>query len=348
MFSHIRKPSLPSIISNNSSFSSDNFYIPTITIPRPTILRPLDVYDFNRISPTDFIHQRCMQQEPFRIPRPILTIPRPAIHLPTNDSIWTPCTRPTHVQQTSTSSSPLSITNHSERPIYQNLPLESLIPSPPPIPTLYQIGPSPFQRRVPIPVIQSIKQKKCSHEKPPGLFTTLSAGGLSTVAVLIYLSFLLTFPIIKLILGILYVKECPVNKNIPLYMIISGICGLTMVILLIFSSACTYYRSILNAQKSTHGFIICIIALTRGMQGTLAIFLFIWFFFGNIWIFNARYRVRTDKPNDTNNYCHPTLYGFAFYSLIFTYIYALFTCCIKFCVNFFCCGMCNAWHKAFS
>ncbi|CAF0849445.1 unnamed protein product [Rotaria sp. Silwood1] len=346
MFSYIRKPSLPSISSINTSFSSDNFYIPTITTSQPTILRQLDVYDFDGIHSTDFMHECCMQREPFRIPRPILTIPRPTIHVPINNTIWTPCTIPTSVQQSSTSSSPTSITYHSERPIYQNLPLEPLIPPPPPVPTLYQIGPSPFQRKVPI--IQPIKQKKSSREKPPGLFTTLSAGGLSTVAVLIYLTALLALPIIKLVLGILYVRECPVNKNIPLYMIISGVCGLVIVILLVLSSACTYCRSVSNVEKPTYGFIVCTIALTRGMQGTLAIFLFIWFLFGNIWILNARYRVRTDKPNDINNYCHPTLYWFAFYSLIFTYVYALFTCCIKFCVNFFCCGACDAWHKAFS
>ncbi|CAF2424791.1 unnamed protein product [Rotaria sp. Silwood2] len=348
MFSYIRKPSSPSITSSNTSFSSDNFYIPTIPTPRSSILRQLDVYDFDGINSTDFIHQRSMPREPFRIPRPILTIPHPTIHVPTNNSIWIPCTRPTRMQQSSTSSSPLSITYHSERPLYQNLPLEPLIPPHPPVSTQYQISPSPFQRNVPIPITQPIKQKQSSREKPPGLFTTLSAGGLSTVAALIYLSFLLALPIIKLILGILYVKECPVNKNIPLYMIISGICGLVIVILVVSSSACTYYRSISNTQKPTHGFIICTIALIRGMQGTLAIFLFIWFIFGNIWIFNARYRVRTDRPNDINNYCHATLYWFAFYSLIFTYIYAAFTCCIKFCVDFFCCGVCDAWHKAFS
>jgi hypothetical protein len=93
---------------------------------------------------------------------------------------------------------------------------------------------------------------------------------------------------------------------------------------------------------------ICTIALARGIQGVLAIFLFIWFFFGNYWVFGARQRVRTDRPDDTNNYCQPTLYWFAFYVLIFTYVYAIFICFMKFCTNFFCCGAFDIWKRAFS
>ncbi|CAF3633769.1 unnamed protein product [Rotaria socialis] len=361
MFSRARKPSSSlssSTISSNTTFSSDNFYIRTRSTPRPVILRHLNVCDLDGINSTDFIYQRQMQREPFRIPRPILTIPRPTIHLPTDDSFWAPTSRPIRAHQSSSSSSPFSISRYSQRPIYQNLLLEPLhthLPSPqpppplpPPIPIQYQTGPPPFQRYTRIPIVHPIKQKKYSCERPPGLFTTLCAGGLNTVAAFIYLCFLLALPITKLVLGILYVNECPVNKNIPLYMIISGACGLAIVVLIFFTSACTYCRSMLNARKQTHGFIIFIIAFTRAVRGALAIFLFIWFLFGNIWVFNARYRVRTDKPNDTNNYCHATLYWFAFYVLIFTYVYAICTCFLKFCVNFFCCGICDGFYKAFS
>jgi hypothetical protein len=364
MFYHLRRPS-SSINSSHTSFSSDDSCFPAVPTPPPVVLRELIVRDLDEISSTGFNQQRPMQREPFRIPRPMLTLPRPAIHLPTNNSLWTPSTRPTRVVQTSTSlnpslathhtrivqtstsPNPSLATHHSDRRIYQNLP--PLLPPPIPIvPTLYQIGPPPFQRFAPIPVTRSIKPKKIYREKPPGLFTTLSAGGFSTVAVLIYLSFLLALPTTKLVLGILYVNACPVNKNIPLYMIVSGACGLAIIILLLLSSACTFCRFVSNTKKPTHRYMICIIALARGMQGALAIFLFIWFLFGNIWVFNARNRVRTDQPNDKNNYCNPTLYWSAFYILIFTYIYALFTCCIKFCVNFFCCGACDIWRKAFS
>jgi hypothetical protein len=346
MFSFIRRPS-SSITSSNTSFSSDNSFIPAIPTPPPVVLRELIVRDLDEISSTGFHRQRPIQREPFRIPRPMLTLPRPSIHLPTNNTLWTPSARPTRVVQTSTSPNPSLMTYRSERPIYQNLP--PFLPPPiPTIPTLYQIGSRPSQRFVPISNTRPIKRKKIFREKPPGLCTTLSAGGFSTIVAVVYIIFLLAFPIAKLVLGIRYAKECPVNTNIPLYMIISGACGLAIVILLLLSSTCTYCRFVSNTKKSTHRFMICITAIARGLQGALAIFLFIWFLFGNFWVFSVRSRVRTDKPNDTNNYCHPTLYSFAFYVLIFTYIYAIFTCCTRFCVNFFCCGICDIWRKAFS
>ena len=109
-------------------------------------------------------------------------------------------------------------------------------------------------------------------------------------------------------------------------MIVSGAAGLGIIFFLLLSSTCTFCRSSIQARKSTHQFMICTIALARGMQGVIAIFLFIWFFVGNFWVFGARYRVRTDRPDDTDNYCQPVLYWFAFYVLIFTYIYAIFMC----------------------
>lgn len=152
----------------------------------------------------------------------------------------------------------------------------------------------------------------------------------------------------KLVLGILYINQCRVNDKIPLYLIVSGGAGLAMILFLVLSSTCKYYRSSTVARKCTHKCIIGAIALARGMQGALGLFLFIWFFIGNFWVFGARYRVRTDRPNEIENYCHPGLYWFAFYVLIFTYVAAVFACMFKFCGNLLCCGACEMWKRAFS
>ncbi|UJR23364.1 hypothetical protein I4U23_026374 [Adineta vaga] len=346
MFFQLRKP-LTSRRSSETSFSSDNSFLPNINTTSTGALRQLSIDELDEVNSTGFNQQYSIQRELLENPRPLFTIPRPTIYLPTNHFGRT--------RQSSQSSTPSLIINSSERPFYQNVPP---LPPPPPssllsfptqYPTEYPLSPPPpIQRYVPMPMTYPIKQKKSTHEIPPGLLTTLSAGGLSTLSALIYLILIIALPSAKLVLGILYINECPVNKNIPLYMITAGACGLIIVILIILSSACTICRSMSDATKSTHGFMICTIAFVRGIQGVLSIFLFIWFFFGNVWIFNVRYRVRTDKPNDINSYCHPTLYWFAFYILIFTYVYALFTYCVKFCVNFFCCGAFDAWYKAFS
>lgn len=366
MFSYLRKPSLSSLVSGDTSFSSDNSYIPPVTAPPSAVLRQLVVRDLDQISSTS-LHptETTDERQPFRIPRPLITLPRPLIYVPTDHSLWTPYTRPTRLERYPSTSDLSLETPPSERPVYQNLPLiivpqsppppPTPTPPPPPLPSLsplpaeYPLVVSPYYRPYQIPVTrQPIRKKKASRIKPPGLVNTLCTGGLSTIAVLIYLLFILALPIAKLVLGVLYVKECPVNKSIPLYLIVSGACGLAIVSLLLLSSVCTFSRSLIKRERSTHGLMLCTIAFSRGMQGAIKIFLFVWFFFGNIWIFGVRYRVRTDKPNDINNYCHPTLYWFAFYVLIFTYVQAFLTCCIKFCVNLCCCGACEIWQKAFS
>jgi hypothetical protein len=339
MFSSRRRRPLSATSSNFTSFSSDNSYMPTIRRPSPIALRQLVVHDLEDINSTDL-----NRSSSFRIPRPILTIPRPSIQIPTDDSLWwTSDERPTYIEEFSPPLNPAWRPYFPEQPFYQITPP----PTPPPPPIQYQIVPIPSRRPSPIRVLRRIRTKKYFKEKTPGFCTTLCSGGAATCAALIYLTLVLALPVAKLVLGILYINQCPVNKYIPLYMIVSGACGLGIILFLLLSSTCTFYRSSTIARKSTHRFIIFTIAFARGMQGVLAIFLFIWFFIGNFWVFGARYSVRTDQPNDINNYCQPGLYWFAFYALIFTYILAIFMCVFKFCGNFFCCGACDICKRAF-
>jgi hypothetical protein len=345
MYSNRRKP-LGSTISSFTSFSSDNSYIHTYRRPSPVALRELAVHDLDEINSTNLNRSSSSRRiDSIRIPRPVLPIPHASIHIPRDNSRWTLNRRPIYAEEFSTLPNPTLRTHVSERPFYQIVPPPT--PPPPPPPIQYQFVPIPLQRPSPIYRLRRIRQKKYFKEKTPGLCTTLCTGGFGTIAVLIYLLFAFALPTTKLVLGIVYANDCPVNKNIPLYMIVSGACGLGILLFLLLSSACTFYRSSTLAKKSTHKFMICTIALARGMQGVIAVFLFIWFFVGNAWVFSVRQRVQTDNSNSTN-YCQPGLYWFAFYVLIFTYVYAIFMCFMKFCANFFCCGACDIWNRAFS
>jgi hypothetical protein len=328
-----------------SSSSSNSSYRPTIRRPTPIALRQLVVRDLDENSSINRYHSLPRRREPFRIPRPNLTLPRPQIHVPANDLLWTTDRRPSPVEEFPSLQRPIPRRHISERPFYQIEP-----PPPPPPPTIvqYQIVPVPVQRPPFIERFRRLRRNKYLKEKTPGFCATLCSGGLGTLAALIYLSLALALPVAKLVVGIIHFQECPVEKNIPLYMVVSGATGLSIILFLLLSSSCTYCRSSTRARKSTHKFMICTIAFARGMQGAIAIFLFVWFFIGNFWVFGARYRVRTDTPDDKDNYCHPALYWFAFYVLIFTYVYAVFMCLMKFWANFLCCGACDIWKRAFS
>jgi hypothetical protein len=281
-------------------------------------------------------------REPFRIPRPILSTSGPAIHVTSQNNER----RSTNERIRSTPLDSTSDIHVFEQPFYQIRPPSM------PIPIQYSASSSPFVSLPSNNCIRRKKQKKYVQEKTPGLCTTFFSSVSGAFAVCIYLLSILAVPIAKLLLGILYRDECPVNRNIPLYMIVSGGAGLTIILCLLLASTCAFCRSSIQARKTTHTFMIGTIACARGLQATIALFLFIWFFFGNIWVFGARYRIRTDYIDDKNstneNYCHPTLYWFAFYVLISTYVIALLLCFMKFCMQLFFCGVCDTWKRAFS
>lgn len=314
----------------------------------PTIDRSISTESRDSQQPRQLIvnnlennNRSWLQREPFRIPRPI-------INLPPQTTIAT-----TYLPVYSTL--PVSEDNPSQPTESSNLrqPPYTSVFKYPSTSTPYRVNPLQYQRTIPNNFVQRIRTKKFIRERTPGFCTTLLSGGYASVAALVYLMCLLALPIAKLVLGIIYLKQCPVNTNIPLYMIVAGSCGLTLVLLLIVSSTCSYMRSSITARKCVHSSIIFFMAFSRGFRGLLGLFLIVWFFFGNVWVFGVRYRVRTEpvdmnNPNEFENYCHPSLYWFAFYLLIATYFIALFVCFIKFCFQFFCCGACHMWKKAFS
>ncbi|CAF1618183.1 unnamed protein product [Rotaria magnacalcarata] len=346
MFSSRRKPALKTSNSFSSSISSSaNSYIPKSRRPSPVVLRQLTVHNLDETNSRNRNHSpSSRQKDRYRIPRPNITLPNPSLHESIDNSIWTPSGRRAYIQESSSSTNSTARTSRSERPLYQiTLPPNIL---PPPI--QYQIVPIHSQRPSSTHSRHRIKRKKkYLQEKNPGLYTTLCSGGCSTFVALLYLSFCLALPLTKFALGISYMHDCPADNKIPLYMIVSGACGFGIIFFVFLSSACKYYRSYMIAKKSTHTFMICFTAFARGMQGVIAIFLFIWFFLGNVWVFSVRYRVQTNNPN-YNNYCHPVLYWFSFYVLIFTYVYAIFLCSMKFLTNFFCCRSFDIWKRAFT
>jgi len=337
MYSSRRKP-FRSTTSSFSSFSSENSHVPRYRRSSPIAFRQLIARDLAESNSTNWDPSSSIQRESIRTHEPILPIPRASIHVPRENQLWTTDSRPTPIEQITSLPNPNLRTPISERPFYQILP-------PPTPPIEYRFIPIPFQQPSPI---RRRRQKKYRQERTPGFCATLCSGGLASIAALIYLMIALALPITKLVLGILHVQDCPVENNIPIYMIVSGACGLAIILFLLLSSTCTFCRSSTIARKPSHQFMICTIALARGMQGILAIFLFVWFFVGNYWVFGARTRVQTDRPSDTTTYCQPALYWFAFYVLIFTYVYAIFLCFMKFCARFFCCGACDIWKRAFS
>ena len=109
-------------------------------------------------------------------------------------------------------------------------------------------------------------------------------------------------------LGAKYKDECPVEDMIPIYLIVAGAAGL-------FGNCCSCGIKFQQSGEDEQ--------TINPLQSLVQLFLFAWFICGNVWIYTNY------EPNYTNpespDYCHKTLYLFAFwvtnsYYIIFGFI----------------------------
>ncbi|KAJ7370662.1 hypothetical protein OS493_030776 [Desmophyllum pertusum] len=122
---------------------------------------------------------------------------------------------------------------------------------------------------------------------------------LLTLVTAIVIMCLATFPlqIAMIVIGAKYKDECPVEDMIPIYLIVAGSAAL-------FSNCCTCgitYKQRGNQEEQS----------VNPLQIVVQFFLFAWFICGNVWIY------KNYEPNYTDpespDYCHKTLYLFAFW-----------------------------------
>jgi len=121
-----------------------------------------------------------------------------------------------------------------------------------------------------------------------------------------------------------YEDKCPVNKRIPHYLVVAGAVGLTLIGLTlaqIILRICDVFKS--DASAST---IKCLVRSIPIVAFLLNIFILGWFIAGCVWVFGAWNKVQYKHPYRTN-YCSSTLYRFAFWLLLLSIFYHLFTCC---------------------
>ncbi|XP_019898902.2 transmembrane protein 272-like isoform X3 [Esox lucius] len=132
----------------------------------------------------------------------------------------------------------------------------------------------------------------------------------------------------NIVIGSVYLNDCPRQPYIPIYLIVLGAMGVVPV----FSSCCC----LISTPDSTSSLkVLCNIC-----SGLVSLFLLCWFICGNVWIYSIyqpNYNKNIPNYNQTlinNLYCNRTLYLFAFWSNILAYLILLGLCVVL------CCGCC--------
>ncbi|KAL5011352.1 hypothetical protein ScPMuIL_009903 [Solemya velum] len=143
---------------------------------------------------------------------------------------------------------------------------------------------------------------------------------IGTVGFTICLALVLALPITMVVIGAIYKNDCPIEHYIPIYLIVAGSFG-------IFKNLISLGQRFRNrgdedADEKN--------AKPNPLDMLINCFLLAWFIAGNVWIYGVHKQWTADSTSP--NYCHPTLYYFAFWITTATYIIMAATCC---CV---CCG----------
>ncbi|XP_067134424.1 uncharacterized protein [Centruroides vittatus] len=128
------------------------------------------------------------------------------------------------------------------------------------------------------------------------------------MAVLVYF---IIIPILMIIFGTIYLKECPAQKYLPVFLIVGGI---TIIIKTLLDVS---FRFVKNKKKEKKRFTLPLIILQ--------IFLFSWFVTGCVWVYQMYPPVYDD--NSDSRYCNRNLYLFTFWTISSIFILvALYIC----------------------
>ncbi|XP_068909783.1 protein stum-like isoform X2 [Tenebrio molitor] len=133
-----------------------------------------------------------------------------------------------------------------------------------------------------------------------------------TVVVTVVLVCLSTLPLLMLIMGIQFLKDCPREPNIPIYMVVGGSVGCVKMGLTLYNQLHTRRMDASTAANSTSiGSRVASIALT--------VILITWFGLGNYWILRIKWPDYAPTLFEPNHWCHRTLYVFALVHLCIVY-----------------------------
>ncbi|XP_076446958.1 transmembrane protein 272-like isoform X2 [Babylonia areolata] len=174
-------------------------------------------------------------------------------------------------------------------------------------------------------------------------FKKLVAVILGSIGCSIVIGMFLAIPIAMIVIGSIYVDDCPEEKMIPIWLLVAGVVGLVRNVISTCCRCCCNKKKDDDAeggqqgegeeeqQEGMAG------KLCKAFDSLLGVFSGAWFIAGNVWV----YRSKGDISSDSNavNYCHPTVYWFSFWFITSTYILLgvlLLTCCIC-CICFCCC-----------
>lgn len=147
-----------------------------------------------------------------------------------------------------------------------------------------------------------------------------------SITIIVILIVLMAIPITMISLGIMYLKSCPMQKMIPLWLIVFGALAIIKNLSTLIQRIKAFRRRSDSHQSSS--------TFLDVFDSFMALFMIIWFVCGNIWVYQNYYKVQYVDKDIHATYCNQLVYLFSFWIITSIYIFLVLACFI------FCCTIC--------
>ncbi|XP_014476806.1 PREDICTED: uncharacterized protein LOC106745594 [Dinoponera quadriceps] len=135
-----------------------------------------------------------------------------------------------------------------------------------------------------------------------------------TMTFTICLSCLSTVPILMFIFGVQFIKECPIEPYIPVYMLIGGVLGAVRMFWALYSQIRSRRPEVLSVPATRPH-----VSPMKLLSIALSCFLVGWFALGHYWILHIKWPEYEFSLYAPNKWCHKTLYIFSLVHLCVVY-----------------------------
>ena len=120
------------------------------------------------------------------------------------------------------------------------------------------------------------------------------------------------------------IDECPIQKYIPIYLIVLGSFGILRNLIGLYNQCKKRMRGDGETEESDAKKTTC--------EGMIDCFLVAWFIAGNVWVYKNYEPNYVDRSSAL--YCDKTVYLFAFGLITASYVFVGCVCCCMCCVAF--------------
>jgi hypothetical protein len=135
------------------------------------------------------------------------------------------------------------------------------------------------------------------------------------VSLLLYVA----IPISQLIIGLIYIGQCPIQDLIDTWMIVSGFSGILLVIIGVIIHIKIRKQSLLLSPYDDSQSYSLIIRILIPIFIVILLFIVAWFFAGQVFVFEVKLRVELFDPT-LPEYCHANLYKAAYILIFISYL----------------------------